>query len=981
MKKSSGELNAAQERAVRHTEGPLLIIAGAGTGKTTVITQKIAHLIESGAAKPEEILALTFTEKAAEEMQSRVDELIQTGYSDLQISTFHAFCQRLLEEYGLDIGLPNRFSLLTDTDAWILLKERVFELPLSYYRPLGNPTRHIAELLRHFSKCKDELITPDAYLAYAEHASLDKDETGETEKSRRTELANIYHAYNQLLLDRGALDFGDLIAHSIRLLEQRPDILKKLHARFRFVLVDEFQDVNWAQYRLTQLLAGHGNLTVVGDDDQAIYAFRGASVSNILRFKEDFPSAAEVVLTDNYRSGQNILDMAYASIQHNNPDRLEAKLQIDKRLTAKSGTAGEVIHLKPHSSDDEVDEVVREIIRLKNEHSDASWDDMAILVRANSHAEPFLRALDMAQVPYEFLASSGLYRQPIVLDCLNFFTAVSDHLDSPAVYRLLRMPCTTISENDLQTVIYAAKKKSVSYYEALKRAREFHLSDGGIAAADRLVSLLHNGMKSARTDKPSIVLYRFLEESGYLAYLAHEEQNGAQRVIHQIYQLKQFFDMVRRFEEIIPDASVLQFTEHMENLLDAGSEGKMYQPSDTPDSVNVMTVHAAKGLEFRFVFVVNLVEERFPARRRGEGIEIPKELVREKLPEGDYHTEEERRLLYVAMTRAKERLYLTGAEDYGGSRKKKPSRFLVELGLAEAPTKKKSASAAVERITPPHAKRMEDPHGFVYDIPEKFSFSQVKAYETCPYQYKLAHILKIPTRGSASFSFGQSMHATMQKFYEKVQAMNNAKQVSLFGAPEAPRDVSRVIVPPLEELLAMYDASWQENWYESKRQREEYYKKGRDILNIFYASEDGRWTVPAALESWFKIHIGEYIVHGRIDRVDVLPDGTLEIIDYKTGKSKATLESSDKEQLLLYQIAAEALPEYRALGAPGKLTFLYVNDNIRTSFTGSGKELDALKEKLLETMSAIRGGDFAPMPGAFVCAHCDFRNLCEFRAG
>src|SRR3989338_1467017 len=218
------KLNAAQKEAVAYADGPLLIVAGAGTGKTTVITQKILHLIENGFAKPEEILALTFTEKAAEEMKTRVDDLLDIGYVDLSISTFHAFCQRLLEQFGLAIGIPNQWKLLNDTDAWLLVKQHIYDFRLDYYRPLGNPSRHIHALLKHFSKCKDELISPKDYLEYAEQVKLDGDEVNMEEKSRLTELANAYHRYNQLLLDNLFLDFGDLIYHTVRLLKERPAI-------------------------------------------------------------------------------------------------------------------------------------------------------------------------------------------------------------------------------------------------------------------------------------------------------------------------------------------------------------------------------------------------------------------------------------------------------------------------------------------------------------------------------------------------------------------------------------------------------------------------------------------------------------------------------------------------------------------------------------------------------------------------------------
>ena len=284
-------LNLAQKQAVTHGSGPLLIVAGAGTGKTTVLTRRYVHLMQTEKLTTENVLAVTFTEKAAGEMEDRILQLLPNGTYDFWISTFHGLCQRLLEKYALEIGLPTRFRLITETDGWLLLKRHLDELPLDHYRPLGNPVKFLAELLKHFSRAKDEGVTPERYLEFAESAALDGDAEYVTgERARLKELADCYFAYQKILRDEGALDFGDLIVETLRLLRERPRVLKELRAQFRYVMVDEFQDTNWAQYELIKLLAGESeNLTVVGDDDQSIYKFRGASLANILQFRMTMP--------------------------------------------------------------------------------------------------------------------------------------------------------------------------------------------------------------------------------------------------------------------------------------------------------------------------------------------------------------------------------------------------------------------------------------------------------------------------------------------------------------------------------------------------------------------------------------------------------------------------------------------------------------------------------------------------------------------
>ncbi|HEX9664442.1 MAG TPA: UvrD-helicase domain-containing protein, partial [Patescibacteria group bacterium] len=291
-------LNQEQQEAVSHDQGPLLIIAGAGTGKTTVITRRVAWLIDQALARPDEILALTFTEKSAGEVEERVDKLLPYGYVDLWISTFHSFCERILQSHALDIGLPNQFKVFDQTGQWLLVRKNLDKFSLNYYRPLGNPTKFIHALLEHFSRCKDEEVYPEDYLKHAEELILNSDsaefirsntnlskkeikEALTAEVKRTEEIADAYHAYQQLLLDNDALDFGDLINYCLKLLRERPLILGKYRQQFKYILVDEFQDTNWAQYELVKLLAGSkNNLTVCGDDDQSIFRFRGASISN-----------------------------------------------------------------------------------------------------------------------------------------------------------------------------------------------------------------------------------------------------------------------------------------------------------------------------------------------------------------------------------------------------------------------------------------------------------------------------------------------------------------------------------------------------------------------------------------------------------------------------------------------------------------------------------------------------------------------------
>ena len=547
------------------------------------------------------------------------------------------------------------------------------------------------------------------------------------------------------------------------------------------------------------------------------------------------------------------------------------------------------------------------------------------------------------------------------------------HVDT-AWYRLLCLPFLNFKESDLQKITHFAKQKTIPYYVALKRGRELDLSEDGLKTCDALISLAHEGIQKTRTDKPSALLVAFLEKIGYLKFLINEEKSGNRESNRRTHHLTQFFEFLNEFETTSSDHRLVNFLEHFDLLSEAGEKGSLSQPSDTPDSINIMTIHGSKGLEFKYVFVVNLVEDRFPSRRRGEAIEIPIELIKEKLPEGDSHIEEERRLFYVAVTRAKDRLYFTSAGDYGGERAKKISRFLNELGYhATDEMKKKNELKKTEKVP-------ETKGEFIFELPKSFSFSQIRSYDTCPYKYKLSSILKLPTKGSGVLSFGSSIHNTLLHFYSRIKELNEVQQVSLFDKP-MPKKTSadKIKSPSLDELLEIYNKDWIDDWYRDEQQRELYFKKGKELLKLFYSKNENNWIIPAELEKSFRIKIGPYLVKGRIDRIDKQPDGGIEIIDYKTGQSKDKLTAEDKEQLLTYQIVFEQVRELKDLGKPTKLTFYYLEDDLRASFIGEPKDLEKLEQKLLGIMDKIYQKNFTAIPSQFACGFCDFKEICEYR--
>ncbi len=971
-------LNNEQLEAVTHESGPLLIIAGAGTGKTTVITRRIAQLIKEGKAKANEILALTFTEKAAGEMEERVESLLPMGYVDLWIATFHAFGERILKDHALDIGLSNDFSLLSETDQWLLLRSHIDEFDLNYYRPKGNPTKFVQALISHFSRLKDEDITPEKYLAFAEEQKLNTDTLHGTSKKemspeqqaeieevdRVLEVAKAYVQYQQLLREKNAMDFGDLIVETIHLFQERPAILEKFRKQFKYILVDEFQDTNFAQYDLIKFIAGpKNNLTVVADDDQSIYRFRGASMSNILVFKDDFPEAKSVSLVQNYRSTQDILDLAHSFIQSNNPNRLEESLQIDKRLKSHIKEKGIIRHLHSQSLEGEAQLVMNTIIDLKKANTELLWSDIAILVRANDSAQAFIPYLERAKIPYQFMASKGLFAKPVILDIVSFLRLLDNYHESRAMYRVLIWDMWGIPHEDIIQILHYGKKHTQSIYETCKEITQVTgLKKNSYTAVEALMLFIAKMSNLAREKTVGEVVLTALETSGYLQAITKKD---TEKAAEEILYLNQFYKYIEAFEKSHMETTVGNFIQEIVALIDAGEQGRLTPDLDEgPDSVKIMTVHASKGLEFEHVFVVSMVDKRFPSIGRKEAIQIPDELVKD-LAQGDadWHLEEERRLFYVAATRAKRGLYLTSAEDYGGVRKKKPSRFLIEAGFVDTKPEPTGEVLFQKTDTIEEKVRKVDKK----NIPQTFSFTQIKAYETCPWQYRFAFLLKVPVPGKPSFSFGKTMHNTLYEFFRRIKDSRELQQGDLFNKKD-----EKIKGATLEDLLDIYETKWISEWFESKAQREEYYKKGRDILTAFYELHSAAWPNVTHLEEGFSLKIGDYSVKGAIDRVDALKNGP-EIIDYKTGKFPKN-GKKDVEQLYLYAMAMREIFKKD----PIKLTYYFLEENKTIEIDFDAEKMQTVADWAIGIIDQILEGEFLPKPG-FHCTFCDYKEICEYR--
>ena len=963
--KTSGlKLNKEQIEAIKFGEGPLLIIAGAGTGKTTVVTERIKYLILSKKAKPQEILALTFTEKAAREMEERVDVAMPYGYTQMWIMTFHSFCDKILRREALHIGLDPKYKLMTEAESVQLLRKNLFKLDLDYFRPLGNPNKFLSGMLSHFSRLQDEDVTPLKYMEWVKkQKAVVPEEKIEIEKWQ--ELARAYKSYDEIKAKEGLMDFGDLIVKTLQLFRDRPNILKEYQKQFKYLLVDEFQDTNYAQNELVKLLVGKkGNINVVGDDDQSIYKFRGAAVSNIILFRKGFPKAKVVVLTKNYRSTQEILNRSHDLIEKNNPDRLEVVENIDKRLRSQIERDGELVEfIHADRVENEADQIAKEILRLIAQDK-YKYSDFAILVRANNHSEPIMRALSRNGVPYQFLGPGRLFKQPEIIDLISYLKVLYDFTDSVSFYRLLSIDFFKITGREIAEIGNYSRKNNISLFEAADylshTASEWQGKSKG--AIRNLIDLIDKHLDLVKKESAGQILYYFLEETGLLQKLLSPETAEAEK---RAKNISKFFDKLKSYEADHEDSSVSAVVDYLDLSMELG-ESPLANDSDWADinAVNILTVHSAKGLEFPVVFLVNLVGQRFPSTERREQIPIPEALIKEVLPIGDFHLEEERRLFYVGMTRAKEKLFLTAADYYGeGKREKKLSPFIFEaLGSKNTITAKLENVNQLTFLDYSHPESTTN-MGVTRVEPlqiDYLSYSQIETFQTCPMHYKLKYIYKVPTPPSSSQSFGISIHATLNEFYKKL------------------KDGEK----PSEKLIfKIYEENWIGNGFTSKTHEKKFFEKGKVYLSGYLKESFNPKNLPVLLEEKFTIPLGNGLkIGGTIDRVDEIGDGKIEIWDYKTGATIPSQREVDNNlQLSFYALAATKIPTlpFGKLPEKVKLSLYYLDSQEKISTTRTAKQLEEAVKNIFKVRDEIEKSDFKCSGHMFCQMGCEFSLFCK----
>ena len=635
-------LNEQQKEAVLHTEGPLLILAGAGSGKTRVLTHRIAYLIEERGINPWNILAITFTNKAAGEMRERVDRLVGYGSESIWVSTFHSMCVRILRRHIGLLGYDTNFTIYDTDDQKILMKDvcKLLQVDTKIYKERA--------LMAAISHAKEELITSEEFRLQAEG-----------DYSRR-KIAEVYEEYEKQLKANNALDFDDLLVKTVQLFQTQKDVLEYYQERFRYIMVDEYQDTNTVQFRLIQLLASrYRNLCVVGDDDQSIYKFRGANIKNILNFEQEFEDAKVIKLEQNYRSTGNILNAANAVIRNNRGRK-------DKTLWTDNGEGDKIQFRQFDTAYDEA-EYIAEDIRDHVDQGDGSYHDHAILYRTNAQSRMFEEKFVTANIPYKIVGGINFYARREIKDLLSYLKTVDNGKDDLAVRRIINVPKRGIGLTSINRVQEYAASREIGFYEALQGADLIPNIGRGVSKLESFVALIEHFKADAKDLSISDLMQEVIEETGYVESLMGEgDPEESQSRIENIDELR---SKIAAYEEMCEDqnepATLSGFLEEVALVADIDSL------DEDSDYVVLMTLHSAKGLEFPHVYLAGMEDGLFPSYMTITA-DDPEEL------------EEERRLCYVGITRAEKELTMTCARRRmvrGETQYNKMSRFLKEVPM------------------------------------------------------------------------------------------------------------------------------------------------------------------------------------------------------------------------------------------------------------------------------------------------------------
>ncbi len=986
-------LNPDQRKAVDHVDGPLLVFAGPGTGKTRVVVHKIAHLIAEGGYRSDEVLALTFSESAAEEMQDRVSQLLP-GRARVRVSTFHSFCNELIRDHSLDIGINMTSGVITDEHQITFLLENLDKAELKALKVPVRPIDLARDLHGIIMRLKQENVSLERLEGYLQ----DQGEAGDEEAETMSDVARAYRLYEDFKTSRSLIDFGDMQHLALRLLTERPAILERLRRRYRYIIVDEFQDTDYTQLQIVLALAGDGNVTVVGDDDQSIYRFRGAYLTNVhefSRFYNERGMAVEhLVLKRNFRCTGNIQKVA-STLIGNNPERQEKEIDTQKDV-------GEPVHIAQYATDgDQARGIVRQIHQLCSEGT--AIDDMAILVRTRFHAKAITEALDRARVPYEIIGSRDYFRHRMVRVAVAYLRVLHDpNTNQPDLGHIMLRPIHGIPPGDIPRLSRRAKDRGLSLWEALDDLQGF---EGDVGRLRRFrEGMDHLFRVAGEGDLVATVRAVLFGRDLFRVEIAKGDTDS-------IRHLNRLIQLTTEFTDIYPEASLGDLIRYLEALRDIRLRDEGSEPGG--GRVHLMTIHGAKGREFPIVFIPSLNKDRVPSRYRPPKIPIPSALwdgIPSDYSEEQVHYQEERRLLYVGITRGQERVFLSDCLRFGTNKRVTPtSMFLSEilegqghqrmedaLEVLDEPEERAEtvtdllmdrvigdvangdlqqaveAIAAMAKMDDAEAEPLVIPEnvdldGYMtrlserYDEPDAlhaatahFSPSRLRAYEDCPAKYRFNYVLGIPQMEKTYFELGTVVHGVIEKITKRMVDGEDVGE---------------------DEALALLEDAWKSSVWDSAEMERQDREVAEKMVHDFLVRQGGKDASIVGIEQWIDLELEGRRVSGKIDRVDDHGD-YLEVTDYKTSKSKDSRPKlrSDFQMVLYWEGAENAFEKpVRQVG------HWYLRHDEELMVEISTEEREAVLDRARGIIRSVEAREFGATPDYQTCRFCDYADLCDDR--
>lgn len=929
----------------------MLVVAGAGTGKTTVLTRRIANLVCEGHARADEILALTYTINAARQMRDRVSaELGKSRSEGLQIDTFHAYCNNLL------IRAKRDFRVLDDKQLWVFLRRNIRELRLKHYVRAANTAQFLDQLLEFIRRCHDELAGPQQYADYVQRLergelpvprvakSKDAEQLSDEEVvGRSREIAFIFDAVERMLREHNFGTFGHQILRAHELLAADPQLLRTEQDRARFILIDEFQDANFAQIKVLRNLAGQTqNIFAVGDPDQAIYRFRGASSAAFELFQQHFPGSELVVLNKNRRSTTPILRCGHALIAGNPPIGLHAgesqyhrapliSARDEEDKTARRMPVQAVLVTGTFM---EATDLVSTLTDLRR-RTRCNWKDIGILYRIHSHRDEVAAELARNAIPFS-IEGLDVLDAPEVRDLLSCASTIVSASDGAAWLRVAALRQFSIDKDELRSALKALPRDSVTFMtQVLPKVK------GGTELLQEI--------EQAKAEVGDRKVY-----AGLLV-LVRRFQLPRSPAVDALLQFANSWET----SPITENGSPTEFLEYLEYFREARGTVALAS-NDDEDSVKLMTAHSAKGLEFDHVFILRAVSNCFPASYREPLIEVPEDLRNSGLladcEDKEVHKQEERRLFYVAMTRARDTLTIYG--QFGrGVKERTPPGYLRELmkhrelrGWLQEKNCREFQTDIFGAAEPTPLSRIgkwitEPPAS---DLAATVSASALQSYRVCPLRFKLERDWRIPADPSAALQYGASIHRVLHTYFESVRQDRRLTE----GA-----------------VLDLFRSDLAQAGIGDRYQHDLYEQQGVAQLREFLSNQ----TSPEILhmEERFTIKVGTTNLVGRIDRVDRAGDGSVIVTDYKTGKPKSQEEADESLQLSIYALAAREKWGYTL----ERLVLHNLDGNTCISTRRSDGELNQARTEIEGIVEKIAAGNFQPKPGMY-CASCVYRVLC-----